>query len=225
MNEVNTRDRIERMIEVIKNEAQEEIAKIKSEAKARAQKQETKQINARRDNIDLEFEKQRQNFKIQQKLERSKKINESRLDIQNKRNDLLEELKKEVKDSLVETMRNRGEYEKVLENLIIQGLVKLLERSVKIRVQQKDVKVVESMLGSIRNKFSNFIKKELGKDITVNLEVDKKRFVGPEELGGCILICGKGRIVYKNTLAMRLELVFQDSIPVIRKNLFPSLNK
>ena len=172
------------MIEVIKNEAQEEIAKIKSEAKARAQKQETKQINARRDNIDLEFEKQRQNFKIQQKLERSKKINESRLDIQNKRNDLLEELKKEVKDSLVETMRNRGEYEKVLENLIIQGLVKLLERSVKIRVQQKDVKVVESMLGSIRNKFSNFIKKELGKDITVNLEVDKKRFVGPEELGG-----------------------------------------
>jgi V-type H+-transporting ATPase subunit E len=219
----NTQGRIDRMIEVIKNEANEEIEKIRSEAKARAQKQKTKQINAKRDQIDLDFEKQCQNFKVEQRLQKSKKINQSRLTVQIKRNDLLDDLKKEVKESLVERMRNRGEYEKVLENLILQGLVRLLERSVKIRVQEKDVKMTQGMLGAIRNKFSNFIKQELGKDITVNLEVDTKRFVSNEELGGCILICGKGRIVFKNTMSMRLDLVFIDSIPVIRKNLFPSL--
>ena len=134
-------------------------------------------------------------------------------------------LKEEVKLSLVDRIRNRSNYEKVLHDLILQGLVRLLERNIKIRVLEKDFELARGLIRAVKDDFTNFVKEKLGKEITVNLEVDKKRFVKEEELGGCVLICGKGKIVFKNTLAMRLDLAFQDSIPLIRQNLFPSLNK
>ena len=224
MDQDNTVNRIDRMIKIIENEALDEVSKIREEATSRAQKQKIKQVNTKRDQIDTDFDKKRKNFKVQQRLEKSKKINETRLEVQTKRNDLLTSLKDEVKQALVERMRNRGEYETVLGQLIIQGLVRLLERSVKIRVQKKDVDLAKGLLKTVKSKFTEFVKEELKKEITVNLEVDQKRFIPESELGGCILICGKGKILYTNTLASRLDLAFYDSFPLIRKNLFPSLN-
>ena len=224
MNEINTKNRIDRMIRIIQDEAKEEVARLQEDAKTRAKKQKIKQINTKRDQIDGDFEKKKKNFKVQQKLEKSKKINESRLEIQTKRNDLLLSLKEEVRETLVNRIRNRSDYEKVLHDLILQGLVRLLERNIKVRVLEKDVELAKGLLKSVKNDFTQFIKDNLGKETTVNIEVDKKRFLKEEELGGCLLICGKGRIVFKNTLAMRLELAFQDSIPLVRQNLFPSLN-
>ena len=213
------------MIKIIEDEAKDEVVRLEDDAKTRAKKQKIKQINTKRDQIDTEFEKKKKNFKVQQRLEKSKKINESRLEIQTKRNDLLMNLKEEVKLSLVDRIRNRSNYEKVLHDLILQGLVRLLERNIKIRVLEKDFELARGLIRAVKDDFTNFVKEKLGKEITVNLEVDKKRFVKEEELGGCVLICGKGKIVFKNTLAMRLDLAFQDSIPLIRQNLFPSLNK
>ena len=134
-------------------------------------------------------------------------------------------LKEEVKVALVERIRDQSNYEKVLHDLILQGLVRLLERNIKIRVIKKDYDLANGLIRSVKKDFTKFIEEQLGKETTVNLEVDKKRFVKDDELGGCVLICGKGKIVFKNTLSMRLDLVFQDSIPLIRQNLFPSLNK
>ena len=225
MTEINTGERIERMIRIIEDEAKEEVIRLGDDAKTRAKKQKIKQINTKRDQIDTEFEKKKKNFKIQQRLEKSKKINESRLEIQTKRNDLLMNLKEEVKVALVERIRDQSNYEKVLHDLILQGLVRLLERNIKIRVIKKDYELANGLIRSVKKDFTKFIEEQLGKETTVNLEVDKKRFVKDDELGGCVLICGKGKIVFKNTLSMRLDLVFQDSIPLIRQNLFPSLNK
>ena len=225
MTEINTGERIERMIRIIEDEAKEEVIRLGDDAKTRAKKQKIKQINTKRDQIDTEFEKKKKNFKIQQRLEKSKKINESRLEIQTKRNDLLMNLKEEVKVALVERIRDQSNYEKVLHDLILQGLVRLLERNIKIRVIKKDYDLANGLIRSVKKDFTKFIEEQLGKETTVNLEVDKKRFVKDDELGGCVLICGKGKIVFKNTLSMRLDLVFQDSIPLIRQNLFPSLNK
>ena len=225
MNEINTEERIDRMIKIIEEEAKEEVNRLHEDAKTRAKKQKIKQINTKRDQIDVEFEKKKKNFKIQQRLEKSKKINESRLEVQTKRNDLLMSLKEQVKETLLERIKNRDQYEKVLHQLILQGLVRLLERNVKIRVLKKDFDLAKGLIRSIKSDFTDFIQNELGKDITVNLEVDKKKFIKEEEVGGCVLICGKGKIVFKNTLAMRLDLAFQDSIPLIRHNMFPSLNK
>lgn len=44
-------------------------------------------------------------------------------------------------------------------------------------------------------------------------------------MGGVVLHAKKGRIVCSNTLDDRLQLVYQEAIPEIRKQLFPSFKK
>ena len=223
MQQSSTNTRIENMLNTIKSEAEEEAKKIEKEARNRAQKLKMKRVNENRDRIDIVFEKRKEAFKVKQRLDKSKKINSTRLQVQSNRNDLLNELKGETKVLLEDKMGSKSEYKKVLRSLILQGLIRLLERNVKVRVLKEDQGMVKDMLSDIKSEFTRFIKKELQKEITINLEVDKKRFLKKEDMGGCILICGKGKIFLKNTLAMRLDLAFEDSKPQIRKHMFPSL--
>ena len=223
MQQSSTNTRIENMLNTIRSEAEEEAKKIEKEARNRAQKLKMKRVNENRDRIDMVFEKKKEAFRVQQRLDKSKKINSTRLQVQTHRNDLLNDLKNETKDLLQDKLDNPSEYKEVLKSLILQGLIRLLERNVKVRVRKNDVSIAKGMLSDIKSEFTRFIKRELNKEITINLEVDKKRFLPEEEMGGCILICGKGKIFFKNTLAMRLDLAFEDSKPQIRKYLFPSL--
>ena len=64
MTEINTGERIERMIRIIEDEAKEEVIRLGDDAKTRAKKQKIKQINTKRDQIDTEFEKKRKILKF-----------------------------------------------------------------------------------------------------------------------------------------------------------------
>lgn len=71
------------------------------------------------------------------------------------------------------------------------------------------------------------------KDIPCSVTIDDGNFL-PEWnekdqknscLGGFVIYCKKNRIVCSQTLDDRMALVYQQSIPAIRNNLFPSLRK
>lgn len=58
-------------------------------------------------------------------------------------------------------------------------------------------------------------------------EVKTKLILSPEtlpesDLGGIILTSFNGKIVCNNTLRARLEYALQQSLPEVRKNLFPT---
>ena len=59
MSNINTGERIERMIKIIEDEAKDEVVRLEDDAKTRAKKQKIKQINTKRDQIDTEFEKKK----------------------------------------------------------------------------------------------------------------------------------------------------------------------
>ena len=69
-----------------------------------------------------------------------------------------------------------------------------------------------------------------GQEPPVNIEIDPKKYLpeyNPETpsnscSGGIKLHARKGRIVCSNTLDDRLELVYQEATPEIRKLLFPN---
>lgn len=71
------------------------------------------------------------------------------------------------------------------------------------------------------------------KEVPLKLNVDENRYLpeydeteGAEScMGGIVLHTRKGRIVCSNTLDDRLQLVYQESVPEIRKILFPSFKK
>lgn len=47
----------------------------------------------------------------------------------------------------------------------------------------------------------------------------------PELIGGVIVYCNGFKTMFDNTLKARLNLIFEESVPDVRKIMFKSLNK
>ena len=65
---------------------------------------------------------------------------------------------------------------------------------------------------------------ETKREFTCELTILENEFLTAEEGGQCggIVMCNENkRIVCSNTLKERLDLVFEELLPVIRKELFP----
>ena len=92
-----------------------------------------------------------------------------------------------------------------------------------MRVRDDDKKFVTDMLKNLEKEFSTFIKDNLKQDKKVTLKMYPQDGLSEEKIGGVILYCNNFRIVFDNTLKIRLQLIFDDSIPDIRKIMFKSL--
>jgi len=92
-------------------------------------------------------------------------------------------------------------------------------------------------VGHAIEEYKALMKKEVkifkDKEVPIKVNVDDTKFL-PEFtetegvdscMGGIVLHTRKGRIVCSNTLDDRLQLVYQESIPELRKLLFPTIKK
>jgi V-type H+-transporting ATPase subunit E len=118
------------------------------------------------------------------------------------------------------------DYPSLLEALILQGLLRLSESAVQLRCREQDLDYVKSVVNSAANSYA----KKTGAD-PPEVFVDEKHFLpGPPKegqhgstcTGGVVLATKDGRIVLENTLDARLEVVFKQQLPEIRKRLFPA---
>lgn len=112
-----------------------------------------------------------------------------------------------------------------------------MEADVHVRCRKSDLSVVEQVLMQAGEEYKKLLKKEVkffeDKDVPLKLVVDKDRFLpefdeneGAEScMGGLVLHARRGRIVCSNTLDDRLQLVYGEAIPEIRRLLFPSFKK
>ena len=108
-------------------------------------------------------------------------------------------------------IKNQTVYRLFLKNLIIQGLIKLMETKVELRCFSKDIDLIESMSNEIEKDFSEIIRKECGRDIKCKISINKRQPLeqdGKYSIGGIILSCNENRIVCSNTIEDRLELSF-----------------
>jgi len=77
----------------------------------------------------------------------AQKINASRLEKMKKRNECMENLKKQTTARLQAQFSSEDEqYLETLKNLIVQGMIKLLEKDVELMVRESEVGVVEGLL-------------------------------------------------------------------------------
>jgi len=106
-----------------------------------------------------------------------------------------------------------------------------------MRVRKSDRALVEEVMPAAikayKHKMSSEVKVFEGRDVPLKLTIDEMRplaeyttDVGLEScMGGIILHARKGKIVCSNTLDERLQLCYQEAIPEIRGQLFPSFKK
>ena len=84
--------------------------------------------------------------------------------------------------------------------------------------------MVRDLKPECEKEFSDIMLRETKKEYSCELEVWDKEFLTEEEggqCGGVVMMSENLRIVCSNTLKERLDLVFEELLPVIRKELFP----
>jgi vacuolar-type H+-ATPase subunit E/Vma4 len=112
-----------------------------------------------------------------------------------------------------------------------------MEPEVNVRCRQSDHAVVKSVVDAAVDDYKKLMKKEVkifkDRDVPCKVNLDEGKYLpefdeneGAEScMGGIVLHTRKARIVCSNTLDDRLQLVYQESIPEVRKLLFPSFKK
>lgn len=167
------------------------------------------------------MQNERTKFVSDKKIEKSRLINEMRLSKMSKRYGYLETLKGDIRKELEKRLQNKEEYKKLLKNLILQAMIKLMEPETTLRCLRNDVALIESLIKDCQNEFNQLVQKECKRTVDSKVKIDKDNFIEDKFLGGIVLTCLNGNIVVSNTIDSRIDFAFQEMLPEIREGLYP----
>lgn len=105
----------------------------------------------------------------------SESRNQATLNIMSKKNSLLEEL---TQDTLVKIKKfassNNPDYQKLVRNLILESMIKMLETTLIIRVKQEDSQFVQKFFPELEREYSEVLKRETDRDYHCRLQIDNQ---------------------------------------------------
>lgn len=227
MNDNEVSKQVEQMVQFIRQEAEEKVNEISLSAEEEFNIEKLQIVEAEKKKIRQEFERKEKQVEVRRKIEYSTQLNASRLKLLQAQDDLVRKMKEAAEKQLRKVGSNDDEdYSQLLEALIIQGLLRLKEPSTQLRCREQDFETVQSVINSAKQAYAE----KLGADVP-DVFVDDKHFLpgppgstnhGSSCTGGVVLATKDGRIVLENTLDARLEVVFKQQLPEIRKRLFPA---
>merc|ERR1712061_48027 len=181
-------------------------------------------IAEQKEKIRQGFEKKVKQIETKYAIAKSMAINKQRLEKIKARQDVMTGIAGAAKEQL----QKKGASTDFITDLIVQGLLMLLEKDVTVRCRKADESTVKGCLSGAQSKYSKIIKAETGKDLSVSLKIDSQSLPpapsggeGASCLGGVMLVCAGGKITIDNTIDSRLALVMEQAKPNIRDLLFP----
>jgi len=164
------------------------------------------------------------NYEIQQRIQRSAKVGESRFKKMVARDDHLKSLLNEAVEKLSSVSHDQKGYTELLKQLIIQSLIKIDEIRVQIFCRASDLEIVKKILPQAYKDYETTMIRECGSVTPVETILNENtNFNLPENCcGGIVLTALGGKIVCDNTLKARLSLIYEELLPQIREMLFPT---
>jgi V-type H+-transporting ATPase subunit E len=155
--------------------------------------------------------------KIKLKIQRSATENNARISKMRTVNGLIEKLFHDAKVKMIAKQRSDPtQYKELVKNLIVQGLIKLMEGEVHIRCRKSDLKIVQDVHAQAAEEYKTLMKREVqffkDRDVPIKIVIETTKFLpeyddteGAEScMGGIVLHARKGRIVCSNTIDERL---------------------
>merc|ERR1712032_1227236 len=111
--------------------------------------------------LKREFEAKLEDQRIKQKIEVSQLTNQTRLDKMKRRNECMENLRVSARWRLQNDFKkDNPQYVNTLKNLVIQGMIKLLEEEVELKVREEEVDMVKGMIDECQTKYSEIMLEE-----------------------------------------------------------------
>lgn len=172
--------------------------------------------------IQEEFAKKEKDREIQERIARSAEIGECRVKKMKVRDELLQTLLAESGSKCAVVARGNN-YPQLLQKLIVQGLIKIEENEVTVFCRGADVATVTKVLPEAVKEYVDIIKREAGVTLhpVVSVNTDRSQDLPDSTHGGVLLTALNGKIKCDNTMASRLNLVYEELLPSIRAILFP----
>jgi len=233
MNSAEMQSRLDAMTNVISRKAQTEATEIGSKGQEEFKAEVAKIDKEMREKILGQNAKKAKEIETQYAIAKSLAINKKRLEKIWKRQELMHELAKAAKKEVVSELKDKAKCEKFVQDLIVQGLLMLLEPEVLVKCRKCDEALVKKSLAPAEALYAKVVKDKTGATKACKLTIADKDYLAPEPvegkdvqscLGGVVLTCFGGKIVVDNTIDARLNLVMEQDKPAIRAQLFPSKN-
>ncbi|KAK0583761.1 hypothetical protein LWI29_002636 [Acer saccharum] len=224
MNDGDVSKQIQQMVRFIRLEAEEKANEISIAAEEEFNIEKLQLLEVEKKKIRQDYERKGKQVEVRKKIEYSTQLNASRIKVLQGQDDVVNDMKESASKELLRVSNDKKGYKILLKGLIVQSLLRLKEPAVLLRCREVDKKVVESVVEDAKREYAEKAKVQPPK-----LTIDDKVFLPPPPSnadshepycsGGVVLASQDGKIVCENTLDARLNVVFRQKLPEIRKRL------
>ncbi|KAI3669811.1 hypothetical protein L6452_41231 [Arctium lappa] len=217
MNDADVSKQIQQMVAFIRQEAEEKANEISVSAEEEFNIHKMQMVDTDKKKIKQEYERKTKQVEVKKKIQYSMQLNASRIKVLQAQDDVVVAMKESARKELLNVSSNRRTYKDLVHSLIVQGLLRLREPSVVLRCREIDVSLVE---GALEEAKKAYVAK--AKVSTPKIEIDRKEYLPapPSCSGGIVLASQDGKIVFENTLDARLDVIYRNKLPTIRKMLY-----
>ena len=212
---------------VMRQEAHEKAFEIKVISQRLFEKEKAKIVTNGKKEVDKKIENMRRDLQQELNIKRSSKINKARMKKMNFRNELLKKLIEDAIEVIMNDLADpqNDEYKGLIKDLIMECMLKLLEKKVYLKCRERDLSMVSELISEIEEEYAALMLKEAGDDrYRCTIEIDRENFINEDttlgKCGGVILNDESNRIKIPNLLQERLILGFEESLPDLRHILF-----
>ncbi|MED6137899.1 V-type proton ATPase subunit E2 [Stylosanthes scabra] len=227
MKDVDVSKQIQQMIKFIRQEAKEKADEISVTAEEEFNIEKLQLLEAEKKKIKQEYERKAKQIDVRRKIEYSMQLNASRIKVLQAQDEVVNSMKDASRKALSRLANDKKVYRKLLKDLVLQGLVRLREPSVIIRCRETDKKVIESLIEECKKEYMDKIRLQQPPKITIDDRVylppppknGNSDSLEPFCNGGIVMASEDGKIVLENTLDARLDVIFRQKLPEIRKRL------
>ncbi|GMY25737.1 V-type proton ATPase subunit E2 [Fagus crenata] len=223
MEDKDVSKQIQQMVSFIRQEAEEKANEISVSAEEEFNIEKLQLVDADKKKIRQEYERKSKQVEIRKKIEYSMQLNASRIKVLQAQDDLVNSMKESASKELLRVSGNKNTYKKLLKSLIVQSLLRLKEPAVLLRCREVDRKLVESVLEDAKREYADKAKVHAPQVTLDNVYLPPPPSKADSHetfcSGGVVLASQDGKIVCENTLDARLDVVFRQKLPEIRKRL------
>lgn len=154
------------MTAFIRQEAQEKANEIQLKADEEFAIEKSKLVRQETSSIDSSYEKKFKQAGMSQQITRSTVANKSRLRILSARQELLDRLFEDAGKKLKDVAKDKGKYQGVLKNLILQGAYALNESKLQVKARKADYETVKKAIDEAQKEY----KSKVNKDVVISID-------------------------------------------------------
>ena len=154
------------MTAFIKQEAMEKANEIRLKADEEFAIEKSKLVRQESASIDTEYEKKFKQASMSQQITRSTVANKSRIRILSARQELLDTLFEDAGKKLAGVSKNKGKYQGILKNLILEGAYALSEDKLQVKARKADYDVVKKAIEEAQTEY----KSKVNKDVAITID-------------------------------------------------------